>query len=164
MYKTSLTVPTGSKRCGTGSKLSRPLFTSSVVKPTAWAIPAANSSSTNARAAREVLGETVGEHVTEYGRASRALALSLDRRGAGAEAVAAHRDVLGVLEARLDADDPELARARFELAPALARHDDSPGARAEAGRLAQMSLETYQSLGEAFAPERAAIEAWRARP
>ncbi len=115
----------------------------------------------NARAARDVLGATVGEDAPEFGRASRTLALCLEASGASEEALSARRDALRVLAARLDAEDPELARARFELASALAPSDGP--AEAEARALADMALTTYRSLGEGFAPERAAIEAWLAR-
>lgn len=82
-----------------------------------------------------------------------------------AMAQGAHADAVDVLEAVLrrvqpnhDADDPDLAALRFELAQATTAASGSTPPRART--LATHAASAYLQLGPAFDAERAAIDAW----
>ncbi len=79
-------------------------------------------------------------------------------RGHHDEAIAAYRETLETYES-FDADHPELAALRLDLARAIV---DAGGDREEARALANLALAAYTKLGDGFAPEAEAARAWLA--
>jgi tetratricopeptide (TPR) repeat protein len=77
---------------------------------------------------------------------------SMRAQGRRDDAVKHLRRALAMATSGFDADHPDLARTRFELAQAL-------GEGAEARGLAQQALDVYKSRPN-FRPEAAAVETW----
>jgi tetratricopeptide (TPR) repeat protein len=80
-----------------------------------------------------------------------------EHRGDLPGALSLLRPLVADYEASFDPDHPELAEVRFALAQVLRASGDPSGAQTRA----KEALRAYRALGAAFAPEVAAIEAWR---
>ncbi len=111
-----------------------------------------------ARAARELGAAHFGRETVDFGEAARLVAAVHGARGARREAGVAYREALRALEARLDADDPELARLRLDAAKNMMIETGENQPRAL--ELAARARDGFASLGPAFADERADAARW----
>ncbi|MEM7153976.1 MAG: protein kinase [Myxococcota bacterium] len=81
------------------------------------------------------------------------------------QAVQLQRAAVEVFEAELDANDPELFAAVFDLAQAVALRDgEANGPSPEARALAAKAMAGYAGLGPRFSPEHDEVRDWLATP
>jgi hypothetical protein len=110
-----------------------------------------------AASAATTLRSLEGDNTLDVGDAEVSRGRALFAADEHASAAAALIGAVELLEPRLDANDPKLARARVAAAKALLSRDRA----SEAAPLLDQAGESYTALGAAFAAELAEVEALR---